>query len=102
MPLDQNHPLIQVDVEEIIRSQSDPLLRWLPRPLIYLIEKIIHQDEINEGLRRFGHLKNFEFIEAALAYLDIKVEAYGTEHISRHGDVIFVGNHALAVPIFWL
>jgi len=88
-------PVVQIDVEKIIRSQSHPLLRRLPRPFIWLIKKIIHQDEINEGLRKFGHLKNFEFIEAVLQYLNIKVEAYGTHHIPSHGDVIFVGNHAL-------
>ena len=95
MSSETNPKPIQIDVEKIIRNQPHPLLRRLPKPFIRLIAKIIHQDEINEGLRKIGHLRNFEFVEAALDYLDIKVEAYGTEHIPRDGNVIFVGNHAL-------
>jgi len=91
---------LQIDVEKIIRRQENPFVRKLPKPIIRLIKWVIAEKEINEGLKRFGHLKNYDFIEAILDYLNIKVEAYGTENIPRQGDLIFVGNHALGGPDF--
>ena len=91
---------VRVDVEKIIRAQEHPVVRNLPRPVIRFIKWLIKEDEINKGLEQFGHLKNFDFIEAILNYLNIKVEAYGTENIPRDGNLIFVGNHALGGPDF--
>ncbi len=94
-------PSLRVDVEKIIRSQNDPRVRNLPRPVIRFIKWLIKEDEINRGLERFGHLKNFEFVEAVIDYLNLKIEPYGTGNIPWEKDLIFVGNHALGGPDFF-
>ncbi len=91
----------RVDLKKIIRSRPEPLIRYMPGFMIALLKRLIKEREINEALAHIGHLKNFAFIEGAIRWLDLKVEAYGTENIPSSPEVIFVGNHALGGPDFF-
>ncbi len=93
--------VFQVDLKKIIRSRPEPLIRHMPGFMINFLKWLIKVKEINEALAQIGHLKNFEFIEAAVDLLNLKVEAYGTENIPQNPEVIFVGNHALGGPDFF-
>ncbi len=102
MKPEKNTPdTFQVNVRKIIRSRPEWYIKYMPGFLIKLIEKLIHQDEMNAALKRIGHLKNIEFIEAAIKELDLKIEAEGVENIPDYPDLIFVGNHALGGPDFF-
>jgi len=91
----ENPQVFQIDIEKIIRSRPERLIRRMPGFLIKALKKLIREKELNEALRRIGHLKNYEFIEAAIKELDLKIKAEGVENIPAHSDLIFVGNHAL-------
>ncbi|NPA42859.1 MAG: hypothetical protein GXO27_02380 [Chlorobi bacterium] len=97
----ENSSPVRIDIERIIRSRPEPYFRYMPGFLIGMLKRLIREREMNEVLARIGHLKNFDFIEAAVREMDMKVEARGTEHIPRHGHVIFVGNHALGGADFF-
>jgi putative hemolysin len=87
--------VLQVDVEKILYSKNPALKKAVPAFVIKYLKRIIHQDEINDLLRNYGHLKDFEFIEAGLKYLKIKYNVYGSENIPREGRYIFASNHPL-------
>ncbi len=86
---------LQIDVGAVLRSKNPSLAKAIPSFLINYLKKIIHQDEINELLRRYGHLRDAEFISAALGFFDIKYQVYGSENIPQGGRYFFVSNHPL-------
>ncbi len=92
---DNQKELFQIDVEKVIRNQQNKTVRNLPKPVVSFIKWLIKEKEMNEILRKIGHKKNFEFVEAAIKELDVKIDIKGAENIPDDSNVIFVGNHAL-------
>lgn len=86
---------LRIDIEEVIRNKNPRLLRVLPGFLIRYLKRIIHQEELNNILEKYGHLEGLEFIEAALKMLQIEYKVIGAENIPQEGRFIFVSNHPL-------
>jgi 1-acyl-sn-glycerol-3-phosphate acyltransferase len=88
-------PLLQIDVEDVLRSKNPSLARAIPGFLIRYLKRIIHQDDINGILRDHGHLRDTEFIKATLETMGISYRVYGSENIPSSGRYFFVSNHPL-------
>ena len=84
-----------IDVEAVIRAKNPSLAKAIPTFIINYLKRIIHQDEINEILTSFSHLRDAEFIKATLGYLKISYKVFGEERIPAAGRYIFVSNHPL-------
>jgi putative hemolysin len=91
---DSNNTL-RIDVEEVLYSKNPALKRGLPRFIINYLKRIVHQDELNEFLRTYGHFKDAEFIEAGLRYFEIRYNVSGRENIPADGRYVFISNHPL-------
>jgi putative hemolysin len=85
----------QVDVGEVLKSKNPALAKAVPGFIINYLKRVIHQDDINEILRKFSHLKDAEFITATLGFMDIKYHVFGQENITASGRYFFVSNHPL-------
>lgn len=86
---------LQIDVGAVLRSKNPSLAKAVPAFIVNYLKRIIHQDEINELLRNYGHLRDAEFIAAALGFFKIKYNVYGSENIPGTGRYFFVSNHPL-------
>ncbi len=86
---------VQIDIEKAIAEKNPRLLRLLPGFVLRYLKRIIHQDELNEILSRYGHLGGLEFVTAALQYMGVTYTTYGQENVPREGRFIFVSNHPL-------
>lgn len=87
--------VLQVDVEQILASKNPSLKKMVPGFLLSYLKKIVHQDDLNEFLRKAGHLRDAEFIAAGLKEFDISYRVTGRENLPEHGRYIFVSNHPL-------
>jgi putative hemolysin len=85
----------KIDVKSVLYSKNPALARSIPGFVINYLKKIIHQDELNEFLRKWGHLKDAELIAAGLMHFEIKFTVGGTANIPASGRFIFVSNHPL-------
>lgn len=81
-----------IKIGEIIKQKRGSAL---PRFAVRLIEKLIHQDEINHILSSFGHLKGLEFVKALMKYFDVHSDWVNPENLPESGRCIFVCNHPL-------
>lgn len=88
-------PAKYIDVKEVIRSKNKNLAKWLPGFVVNYFKRIIHQDQLNEAMRKFGHKEGLEFVEAGLNFLNTKVEVKGAENVPKEGGVILASNHPL-------
>ncbi len=87
--------ILQLDIKKIIRSQDNKTLRNLPGFVVSFIKYLIMEKEMNRILKEYGHLKNYEFCDAVLKDLNIKIEIYGKENLPENPRIILAGNHAL-------
>jgi putative hemolysin len=84
-----------IDVERILSSKNPAIAKAIPGFVVNYLKRIIHQDELNNFLRIYGHLKDSELIAAGLNHFEIKYSVSGTENIPESGRFIFVSNHPL-------
>jgi putative hemolysin len=90
-----------ISIREIILGKKPSFLSSFPafgRNLIFfLIEKIIHQKEMNDFIRIHFDKLNVSFIDEVLEYLDFsfQVSAKDRSKIPSEGKLIIVANHPL-------
>lgn len=81
-----------IHIGEIVRRLSG---RKLPQPLIRLLECLIHQDEINDILDRYGHLEGVDFMTALVGYFHVDIGWNGADRLPADKRCLFVSNHPL-------
>lgn len=87
--------LQKIDVKAILGAKNPGLAKKIPGFIVNYLKKIVHQDEINDILMKFGHLHDAHFIEAALNYFGVRYHVDGIEQIPAEGRYIFASNHPL-------
>jgi putative hemolysin len=85
----------KIDIEKVLSSKNPALGRAVPGFIIRYLKRIVHQDDINEFLSLYGHLKDDKLIAAFLNHLEIRYTVSGIENIPDEGRYIFVSNHPL-------
>jgi putative hemolysin len=85
----------KIDVKNVIYSKNPTLARVIPGFVINYLKRIVHQDELNEFLGKWGHLRDSALIEAGLKHFEIKYKVFKSEIIPESGRYIFVSNHPL-------
>ncbi len=87
--------LITIDLKKILRSRMPHnVSRFVPDWGISILERLIHQKELNEMLRVAYPKEGSDFSNAILNHLDISVEVSGLDAI-RQGRYVFASNHPL-------
>ena len=92
---EERHPVERIDVREVFHRKNPRVARLVPGFLYRYLERIVHQQEINEVMPQISHLEGLEFVRAGLDHFGINIRSYGKENIPREGRFIFVANHPL-------
>ena len=86
---------LEIDIEQIIRNKSPKFARMIPKRVFRWIKRIIRQDEINDVLRKHGHLEGTAFIQAVLDDWGYHPQVVIQGNINPAGHYIFASNHPL-------
>jgi putative hemolysin len=92
-PADQNNGMI--DIERVIASKSPRLLKMIPGFLIRYLKRVIHQDTLNESLRRLRDIEGLEFVNTILKEFNVKVVVIGESNLLLADRFVAVSNHPL-------
>ena len=87
-----------IDIDKILVSKMGNKAKFVPRPFISWLKRIIHQDEVNKYLWESRHLSGTEWLEECVRYLDMTIELVGEENLPMKDDgrlYTFVSNHPL-------
>ncbi len=79
-----------IDIETIVRKNGG---NRVPRFVISWLKRLVHEDFINEFLKR-GH-EGVEFCEGVIEYLGVTLTVEGLENLPEEGRFTFVSNHPL-------
>lgn len=85
----------QVDFRKIFNQKVPGLMKYMPGFVFRRIQKLLHEDEINDVLSRIGHLQGLEFVEALLADFNLNLTVKGAEHLQEVDRVVVASNHPL-------
>ena len=88
-----SHKLL--DVSEALRSKNPKLYRWMPKFAIRAIERLIHQDEMNQLVDDNFDDSSIDFAHHIVDYFQVGLEIHGEENIPRTGRYIVASNHPL-------
>jgi putative hemolysin len=80
-----------LDIEKIVRSK----FKNMPRFIIKYLKKILHEDDLNEGLYHMRNDYGIDFATATVNWLDCKVEIKHSERIPVQGKCLLASNHPL-------
>ena len=86
---------MQVDVAEIIRTKSPKLARKMPRFVVNILRRLLHEKDVNEILAKANGATGIDFVNIGVDCLGLKREVTGLENIPSEGRYIFVANHPL-------
>lgn len=84
-----------IQVREVIHKKSPKLARWIPKPLISYLQRVIHEEEINYIMTKYKDDYGLDFVNSLLNELDVEVVLEGEENIPLDDSVIFASNHPL-------
>ena len=84
-----------IDIKKVIGEKNPKLLKKLPTFVINYLNKVIHQDEVNDFMLANKDSDGFQFSENVLKFFNIEVEAIGIENVPTTGGVILACNHPI-------
>ena len=85
---------LEISIDRIVRERAGAKSRYIPRFLTRWLERLVHQDFINEFLRR-GH-EGVDFCEKGVDYLGVTLTVEGLDQLPKDGRrYTFVSNHPL-------
>ena len=90
-----NKPVQQLNVKEVFLAKNPGLAKLLPGFVFRYIGRIIHQDDMNQILRDYGHLRGIAFAAAMMKHFNVKVTVAGKENLPANSRVLFIANHPL-------
>ncbi|MDN3670986.1 1-acyl-sn-glycerol-3-phosphate acyltransferase [Echinicola jeungdonensis] len=84
-----------IEIRKVIQDKNPKLLKWIPKFVLNYIRKIAHEDDLNNIMKKWGHLHGLEFVDALIQEFGVEVELKGEENIPMDRSVIFASNHPL-------
>ena len=88
--------LFLIDIDRILREKAPSKAKYVPGFVVSYLKHIVHQEELNEFLRRSHGKMGVEFLEACMEFLDAHLDVHGQENLPDDGRLCtFVSNHPL-------
>jgi putative hemolysin len=84
-----------IDIRKLIASKNPGLLKWLPKFGIRYLERILHQDDINQFMADHPNAEDGDFCDAVMKYLNIKIVIKNIEKLPKEGKLVLAMNHPL-------
>lgn len=89
----------KIDIKEVVASKKPVMARYIPNFLYRALARLIHLNEINDFLDKYGDRQGIAFAEGMVEYLDLSFEIEGKENLPLRGErVIFASNHPFGGP----
>jgi len=82
-----------IDIEKAIRSSKSKFVSSLPKFIIRLLERLVHQDEMNLSIHRNRDKTGVPFVNDILNDWNVKINVEGAENVPVSGKFVFVANH---------
>lgn len=87
--------ITQIDIKQVLRQKAPSAARKIPGFMVDYLIRTVHQDELNEILRRYHDKDGVAFMQELIGYFDLNLKLVNEENIPAEGRYIFASNHPL-------
>ena len=87
--------ITQIDIKQVLRQKAPSAARKIPGFMVDYLIRTVHQDELNEILRRYHDKDGVAFMQELIGYFDLNLELVNEENIPAEGRYILASNHPL-------
>ena len=87
-----------IDIDKILKDKMGAKAKWVPRPLVSWLKRIVHQDRVNSFLWESRNKVGTEWLEECVKYLEMNLIVKGKENLPAKDDgklYTIVSNHPL-------
>ena len=87
--------ITQIDIKQVLQQKAPSAARKIPGFVVDYLIRTVHQDELNDILRRYHDKDGVAFLQELIGYFDLNLELVNEENIPAGGRYIFASNHPL-------
>lgn len=87
--------ITQIDIQQVLRQKAPSAVRKIPGFIVRYLIRTVHQEELNDILRRYLDKDGVAFMQELIGYFDLNLELVNEENIPSEGRYIFASNHPL-------
>lgn len=84
-----------IDVKQVIHEKNPKLLKFLPGVVVRYLQKILHEEDVNQFVRDHKEDSPIEFCLAVMEKFNIDLDYEGLENVPAEGGAIITMNHPL-------
>lgn len=89
----------EIDLDSVFKKKNPKLYRFIPKFVLRFLKKLIHQEELNEFIRKDGNAQGNDFTSKALKTLNITYTVdFEDDNLDKKGRYILASNHPLGGP----
>ena len=91
----ENNNANLINLREIFEKKAPKLMKRMPNWLFRRIQRLLHEDDINEILTKYGHLEGIPFVQAVIKDFNLNIVVQGAEHLTESPRIVVASNHPL-------
>jgi Putative hemolysin len=95
MDSEAQEPIKLINIREMFMEKNPKLAKKLPGFVYNYINHILHVEEINEILEKYGHERGVDFARSIVKHFNVSQTINGLENLPKDGRFIFASNHPL-------
>lgn len=84
-----------IDLRKIFTAKVPKLMKHMPNWLFRKIQRLLHEDDINEILTKYADKEGIDFINAVVADFNLDVVLKGVDNLMASDRVLVASNHPL-------
>ena len=84
-----------IDLRKIFTAKVPKLMKHMPEWLFRKIQRLLHEDDINEILTKYADKEGLDFINAVVADFNLDVVLEGVDNLMASDRVLVASNHPL-------
>ena len=84
-----------IDLRKIFTAKVPKLMKHMPNWLFRKIQRLLHEDDINEILTKYADKQGIDFINAVVADFNLNVVVEGEENLMASDRILVASNHPL-------
>ena len=84
-----------IDLRKIFTAKVPKLMKHMPDWLCRKIQRLLHEDDINESLTKYADKEGVDFINAVVADFNLDVVLEGVDNLMASDRILVASNHPL-------
>ena len=84
-----------IDLRKIFEAKAPKLMKRMPNWAFRRIQRLLHEDDINTILSKYGALEGIEFDQAVVKDFNLQIVEKGSENLTASKRIVVASNHPL-------